>query len=357
MAAETHKKVNGTLLLLVAILEHEHGLHLFLSHLSSEFSLESALAIIEFTQYQQMMATRARSIQKPRAITPGLSAMSASTPNLTKLIMNTVPSASSLNMNNSNSTPSPRSMARLVDQTTSNNVQRVMRSQSELQSVSEIVEDDMDSVYILKLPDIVPQSVIVYDPTRSDGVFEVKKIARKLMEKYVENNSPFEINIPYKLKKRLLRDCARIDVLDEERLRHLFDEPIQKLLMLIQQSLLRFVQTHKYREIEKELARDIEDMGFVPQDGDSSLRPQSSNNGDSSLRPMVPFSPDTFELQAVSTREPVVADLILEEEIGINAPLTPNDESVTQQNVSRQVSQSVSESESISGSMLFPDFE
>ena len=82
MAAETHKKVNGTLLLLVAILEHEHGLHLFLSHLSSEFSLESALTIIEFTQYQQMMATRARSIQKPRAITPGLSAMSASTPNL-----------------------------------------------------------------------------------------------------------------------------------------------------------------------------------------------------------------------------------------------------------------------------------
>merc|ERR1712113_326684 len=111
------------------------------------------------------------------------------------------------------------------------------------------------------------------------------------MEKYIVNDSPYEINIPYKLKKRMVVDYKNIELLNEDRLRHLFDEPIQKLLLLIQQSLLRFVQTHQYREIEKELARDIEDMGFEPQmeqsNNISSLQPESS----------LPFSPSTIELQ------------------------------------------------------------
>lgn len=111
---ETDPRQNETVLLLISILEHEHGFQMFLSHLLTEFCLESALAIIEFTQYQILMK---------------------------------------------------ESYADHPNHTISNDVQ-LLRISVEKQS------------NILKLPDIVPKSVIVHNPEQEDGVFNIKNIAK-----------------------------------------------------------------------------------------------------------------------------------------------------------------------------------
>eukprot|EP01084_Bolivina_argentea_P054267 99539_1 len=172
---------NESIILLICILEHAHGFQMFISHLMSEFCLESVLAIIEFTQYQMLMKN--------------------------------------------------------------------------IYSGSKGKEVDIKALRILKLPDIsvVPQSIIVYDPKNESGVYEVKEIAKRLLQKYIVNGSEFEINISYKLKRKLLNDLDRIEQLEETKLVHLFDESIQSLLLLLNDCLARFVTTPKYKQIEKEL--------------------------------------------------------------------------------------------------------
>ena len=160
--------------LLRSVIEHSHGFEMFLIHLLTELNLETALAIIEFTQYQALMR-------------------------------------------------------RLY------NVQ---------------------NVNVLRLPQFVPQSIIVHDPKKRENEFDVREIARKLFEKYIDNDAKFEINISYKLKKKLLADLENIDALSEEKIAHLFDECVGSLLLLLNDSLTRFVETEKYKQIEKELAVD-----------------------------------------------------------------------------------------------------
>lgn len=96
-----------------------------------------------------------------------------------------------------------------------------------------------------------------------------------LLQKYIVNGSEFEINISYKLKKKLLSDLEDIDNLNETKLIHLFDETIQTLLWLLNDSFIRFVKTEKYKQIEKELASDTIDMV-----DDINMDIPSNNNND-----------------------------------------------------------------------------
>eukprot|EP00485_Elphidium_margaritaceum_P016241 CAMPEP_0202734546 /NCGR_PEP_ID=MMETSP1385-20130828/188738_1 /ASSEMBLY_ACC=CAM_ASM_000861 /TAXON_ID=933848 /ORGANISM="Elphidium margaritaceum" /LENGTH=343 /DNA_ID=CAMNT_0049400913 /DNA_START=442 /DNA_END=1471 /DNA_ORIENTATION=+ len=175
-----------TLPLLMRILQNEHGWTAFVSHLLTEFCLETALCIIEFTQYQQLM--------------------------------------------------------------------------KELFSVNDddVNEYEVHKLKVLNLPEIIPRSIIVYDPEKDDGHYDIADIAKKLLLKYIKVDSPFEINISYKLKKKLINDLENIEGLNQKQLIHIFDECIHSLLLLLNDSLKRFMQTPKYKQIEKELLVQLE---------------------------------------------------------------------------------------------------
>eukprot|EP01083_Nonionella_stella_P096754 272052_1 len=87
---------------------------------------------------------------------------------------------------------------------------------------------EIDALPILKLAEsnVLSQSIIVCG----------KEIAKRLLQKYIVNGLEFEINISY------LEEIKQLEAL---KLVHLFDESIQSLAL--------FVQTAKYKQIEKEL--------------------------------------------------------------------------------------------------------
>ena len=244
-------QANESMLLLISILENEHGFQMFLSHLLTEFSVESALAIIEFTQYQLLM----KQIYGDGADIDHLQSEQQSNP---------------LNK-------------------------------------KQILHINIDELNILKLPDVVPQSIIVYDPEQQDGVYHVKIIARRLLQKYVQSGAEFEINISYKLKKKLLNDLDDIDNLNQTKLIHLFDECIQSLLLLLNDSLARFVKTAKYERIEKELANE---MGTDDDDDDKDQKilnqvtvnnNNNNNNGNSNNDYVKMETPDTMTADTPNT--------------------------------------------------------
>ena len=78
------------------------------------------------------------------------------------------------------------------------------------------------------------------------------------LTKYIIFGAQFEINISYKLRKRLLRDYDNMDELDDTKVIHLFDDVIHNLLLLLNDSLTRFIKHEKFGHIKKELTMQLE---------------------------------------------------------------------------------------------------
>ncbi len=94
-----------------------------------------------------------------------------------------------------------------------------------------------------RLPQNIPKSEIV------DNSTEIKGAIRRLSSKYLSLGSEFEVNISHKRREKWSKAMEDLETSNWLELTHFFDEIIEDLLGLMNDSFSRFVESDGFAEI------------------------------------------------------------------------------------------------------------
>ena len=272
---------------LIKILQDNDAFKLFMNHLNKEFSIENGLAIIEFTQFQELVKQKydkndiLMSRSRSRSRLPSMK-KSASSAKLAQFVSGTM-----ARFTDNNSTKRLKSIERnlQLDIESDHTVNKKQHNSDGMIIIDEAVsspdiDDDIEIIFnetkdddpnadnkdnnhdnnnkekygeyevFLDLPSSLPKSLIIWNDEKED--LELKVI--KLCQKYIYHNADHELNLSSKQRKTIMDQVTNINVITSYQIHHIFDAPIKSLLHLLNDSLTRFTDTDNYRKIEHKLS-------------------------------------------------------------------------------------------------------
>ena len=231
--------------LMDTVLSHNIGFNLFMHHLSKEFAMENLLCIIECTQYKQYIRQKILTAylrhSKPdlnEQFTPHSGIISIDTEH-DSMTTKTDTSISSINR------AAKILVADISNVSASTNDTNERDTLKQSDSLGNIHDkwNEIKNIEFIQFPDCIPKSYIVHSNTN------IYKKMKKLRDKYIAINSPFEVNISGYLRKKILKKMnkkiSKIDLL------YLFDDIVKSLKKLLIDSFGRFRLTKDYIKLQK----------------------------------------------------------------------------------------------------------
>ena len=101
-------------------------------------------------------------------------------------------------------------------------------------------KEDIDCIYMNSLYENAPKSSIVYDDkSEYKGIEKMKKVAGLLCDKYIRAGSEYEVNIAWKLRKKLVSLSDSNWQLEKHEFLCVFDRVLDELFTLMKQSFER----------------------------------------------------------------------------------------------------------------------